>query len=71
MCKHVVYTAIVNFQMNIGYRRKIKNRKKKEIATTSQIGRFYLRTSETSMVVEGCHSEKKQTNKQRKVVCVL
>ena len=28
MCKHVVYTTIVNFQMNIVYRRKIKNRKK-------------------------------------------
>ena len=29
-CKHVVYTTIVNFQMNIVYRRKIKNRKKKK-----------------------------------------
>ena len=27
--KHVVYTTIVNFQMDIVYRRKIKNRKKK------------------------------------------
>ena len=27
MCKHVVYTTIVNFQMNIVYRRKIKNKK--------------------------------------------
>ena len=31
MCKHVVYTTIVNFQMNIVYRRKLKNRKKKKI----------------------------------------
>ena len=30
MCKHAVYTTIVNFQMNIVYRRKIKNRKKKK-----------------------------------------
>ena len=30
MCKHVVYTSIVNFQMNIVYRRKIKNRKKED-----------------------------------------
>ena len=28
MCKHGVYVTIVNFQMNIVYRRKIKNRKK-------------------------------------------
>ena len=27
-CEHIVYTTIVNFQMNIVYRRKIKNRKK-------------------------------------------
>ena len=26
--KHVVHTTVVNFQMNIVYRRKIKNRKK-------------------------------------------
>ena len=32
MCKHVVYTTIVSFQMNIVYRRKIKNRKKKNVA---------------------------------------
>ena len=41
MCKHVVYTTIVNFQMNIVYRRKIKNRKKKKkkkkIASTREI----------------------------------
>ena len=30
MCKHVVYTTIVNFQMNVVCRRKIKNRKKIE-----------------------------------------
>ena len=30
MCKHIVYTTIVNFQINIVYRRKIKNRKKKK-----------------------------------------
>ena len=30
MCKHIVYTTIVNFQMNIVHRRKIKNRKKKK-----------------------------------------
>ena len=27
MCKHIVYATIVNFQMNIVHRRKIKNRK--------------------------------------------
>ena len=27
--KHVVYTTVVNFQMNVLYRRKIKNRKKR------------------------------------------
>ena len=27
MCKHVVSTTIVNFQMNIVYRRKIKEKK--------------------------------------------
>ena len=30
MCKHGVYTTIVDFQMKIVYRRKIKNRKKKK-----------------------------------------
>ena len=30
MCKHIVYTTIVSFQMNIVHRRKIKNRKKKK-----------------------------------------
>ena len=30
MCKHVVYTTIVNFQMNIVYRHKIKNRKEEK-----------------------------------------
>ena len=29
VCKHIVYTTIVNFHMNIVYRRKIKNWKKK------------------------------------------
>ena len=33
MCKHIVYTTIVNFQMNIVYRRKIKNRKKQKTKT--------------------------------------
>ena len=32
--KHAVYTTIVNFQMNIVYRRKIKNRKKILSVTT-------------------------------------
>ena len=31
MCKHIVYTTIVYFQMNVVYRRKIKNRKKKKL----------------------------------------
>ena len=30
MCKHIVYTTIVNIQMNIVYRRKVKNRKKQK-----------------------------------------
>ena len=30
MCKHAVYTTIVNFQMSIVYRRKIKNGKKEK-----------------------------------------
>ena len=30
VCKHTVYTTIVNFQMNLVHRRKIKNRKKKK-----------------------------------------
>ena len=38
MCKHVFYTAIVNFQMNIVYRRKINNRKKKETGNVWLVG---------------------------------
>ena len=30
MCKHIVYTTVVNFQMNIVYRRKTKKKKEKK-----------------------------------------
>ena len=37
MCKHVVYTTIVNFKMKIVYRRKIKSRKKKYWCSSSTL----------------------------------
>ena len=53
MCKHVVYTTIVNFQMNIVYRRKIKNRKKKQTVGFAYQMRDVPMTNTTAM-----HSEK-------------
>ena len=47
MCKHIVYTTSVNFQMNIVYRRKIKNRKKKKNA-------YAYKTSEAWPIFRVC-----------------
>ena len=46
MCKHVVYTTIVNFQMNIAYRRNIMNRKKKLLCNV-----FVLHSSPAALFV--------------------
>ena len=48
MCKHIVYTTIVNFQMNIVHRRKIKNRKKKK-KTGSQAEHDHLKSFGSSL----------------------
>ena len=46
MCKHVVYTTIVSFQVNIVYRRKIKNRKKNVAVKDSSLVSVNLRREE-------------------------
>ena len=37
VCKHVIYTTIVNFHLSIVYRRKIKNRKKECVCINHRI----------------------------------
>ena len=48
MCKHIVYTTIVNFEMNIVHRRKIKNRKKKKLESQFHTYISFIKSSHKS-----------------------
>ena len=61
MCKHVIYNTILNYQMNIVYQLKIKNRKKRD-------GGVWLIRARTQNITFNCNNTTKDKTKARKAV---